>query len=85
MPTYLVELYMSRSGAGGLRQLAARARAAAGTLRSDGTPARYLRSFLLTEDETLFSFFEAPSIEAVKEASRLAGLSPSRITETVGA
>jgi hypothetical protein len=41
----------------------------------------YVRSLLLPEDETCFHVFDAPSAEALDEASRRAGLPYVRIVE----
>jgi hypothetical protein len=84
MPRYLVELYLPRPGAGGRRAAAAKARSAAKALTLEGTPVRYVRSIFIPEDETYFCLFEAPSADAVREASVRAGMSPSRIVAAEG-
>jgi len=79
---YLVELYLPRTGSGGLpRAAAARARAAAEELAGDGTPVRYLRSIFVPGDELCFLLYEGPSAEAVGEAARRAGITFERIVE----
>lgn len=44
----------------------------------------YVRSLLLPEDETCFHVFEAPSADALGEASRRASFPYTRIVEAVG-
>ncbi len=80
---FLAELYLPRLRAGELDDAAARARAAAAAMRRDGTPVRYVRSLFVPEDETCFFLFEAPSAEAVAEASRRAGIAVERVVEAV--
>lgn len=81
MREYLVELYVSRIGSGGLSEAATRASEAAEQVTRAGTPVRYLRSIYVPEDETCFYLFEASSREAVAETARLAGLPCVRIVE----
>ena len=83
--TYLLETYLSRTGAGGPAVAAARARTAAAEMRREGTPIRVLRSFFALEDELWFCLYEAPSRDAVAEASRRAELGPGRIQKAVDA
>jgi hypothetical protein len=81
MPTYLLELYVSRSepperfAARPWRITAAAARA--------GESIRYVRSLFLTDDETCFHVFEARSPEVLATAAHRAGLSGVRVTEAV--
>lgn len=82
MAHYLVEAYTSKSGQGDLGSLVARARRASAQMRRDGIGIRYLRPILVPEDEICFHLFEAPSAEAVGEASRRAELVYERIVET---
>ena len=44
-----------------------------------------MRAIFVPEDETCFFLYEAESADAVREATRLAGLSSVRITEALGA
>jgi hypothetical protein len=80
---YLVELYLSRANAGEVPELEARARAASRELAREGTPVSYLRSIFVPEDEICFHLFEAPSAEAVLEATKQARLAVDRIVEAV--
>jgi len=83
MAEFLVEQYVSRSGAPGEGAGAERARRAAAEVNSEGTAVRYLRSILVPEDETCFYLYEAGSADAVREAARRAGLRFERISEAV--
>lgn len=80
MASFLVEAYTAAADVAGLE---ARARAAAEELAQAGRAVRYVRSIFVPEDETCFHLFEAASVEAVREASDRARLSPQRIVETI--
>lgn len=81
MARYLVELYLPRSRS--LDKVADETRRAAAAAARDGIEVRYVRSLYLEDDETCFHVFEAPSREAVFEATRRAGLRGARVTEAV--
>ena len=83
MPRYLVELYMSRMGAGCLPQAGARARAGAEALAREGTPVRYVRSFFVPKDETWFLIYEGPSSAAVEAAANAGGIPFERVAELI--
>ena len=83
MPRYLAELYLPRTGSGGLQEAAARARVAADAMTREGTQIRYLRALFLGEDEVCFHLYEAASPELVREASRRAAIPVERVTETL--
>lgn len=80
---YLVELHRPPDGWGELQAVAARARAAAEELRTEGTPVRFLRSVFVPEDDSCVFLFEAGSAEAVGEAGRRAALRIQRVTAAV--
>jgi hypothetical protein len=82
MPRFLVEVY-APIRADSLPPVVARARRAANKMSREGTPIRHLRATLIPEDETCFHLFEAPSMEAVGEASRRAGLPVARVVAVV--
>jgi sirohydrochlorin ferrochelatase len=75
VPNYLVESYVPKVDELDWRRAALRAREAAAAVSDVG----YVRSLFVESDETCFHVFEAPSLEAVVEASRRAGLTDSRI------
>jgi Protein of unknown function (DUF4242) len=77
--TFLLEAYVPRTSAGAPAAAAERARAAAAAMRRDGRPIRVVRSFFMPDDELWFCLYEAPSLDDVSEATRRAGLTPSRI------
>jgi hypothetical protein len=58
-----------------------RARRAADDLTREGTPVRYLRSILLTEEETCFVLYEAQTAADVRMAAERASLPSGRVTE----
>jgi hypothetical protein len=78
MPTYLVETYVSRTGAGGVQDLAARV---AATAELPGT--RLLSAFFLPEDETCFLLYEAASAELLGQAGRRARVPWQRMQEAI--
>ena len=67
---YLVELYFPRGSA-----------AAPDGLTAGEPQARYLRSFVVPEDETCYLLYEAESAAAVREAAERAGLQFERIVQ----
>jgi hypothetical protein len=79
MPTYLVEVYASRVGAGGAQDVAARAAAATDDLHG----VSLVSTFFLPEDETCFLLYEAASAELVGEAGRRARIPGQRIQEAI--
>lgn len=78
MPSYLVESYANDSPA-----VLADARGRARRTAELGAGIRYLRTTFLPRDETLLHLFEAPSLEALDVAGRLAALRFERIVEAV--
>jgi Protein of unknown function (DUF4242) len=80
---YLLETYVSRTGAEGVSACAERARRAAKRLTGQGTPVRFVRTVFVPEDETCFYLYEAASEEVVREAARSADLRIERIVEAI--
>jgi hypothetical protein len=78
MARYLVEVYSSRR-IGDLARAVARARAAAAAVSAEGIPVRHVRATLVPDDETCFHVFEGPSVEAIDQVVRRAGLAHARI------
>lgn len=79
---FLVEVYTS-DGTDGFPDAVERVRAAAGAMTSEGVRVRYRRALLVRGDDTCFHVIEAPSTEAVLEATRRADLEFERIVEVV--
>jgi hypothetical protein len=78
MPSYLLEVYVSKVDSVPRASEDARRVAA-----SDAGELRYVRTLFLTEEETCFHLFEAPSREALVEAAQRAGLPDARVTEAI--
>jgi Protein of unknown function (DUF4242) len=68
---FLVELYISRADAHGIRQAA----------EAFGTTVSCVRSIFVPEDELCFLLVEAASADDVRDAARTAGLRFERISE----
>jgi hypothetical protein len=81
MPTYLVESYVPRTGAGGVQDDAARAAAAAAADELPGV--RLLSAFFLPEDETCFLLYDAASAALLGEAGRRARIPWQRAQEAI--
>ena len=79
MPTYLVDAYVPRTGAGGVHDDAARAAAAADDLPG----VRLLSAFFLPEDETCFLLYDAASAKLLGEAGRRARIPWQRVQEAI--
>jgi Nickel responsive protein SCO4226-like len=82
MKEYLVELYVSCAERDGVGRRAKRAQRAALELTAAGTPVRFVRSIFVPTDETCLLLFEAPSIDAVREAAHRAELPFDHVAET---
>lgn len=83
MSVFLVEAYTPRGAGLDTAAFATRAHAAAREVSRTAGTVRYLRSIFVPGDETCFHLFEAPSAEAVWEASRRAALSAERVVEAL--
>jgi hypothetical protein len=79
MPTYLVEAYVPRTGAGGTQEAARAAVTAAAELPG----AHLLSAFFVPEDETCFLLYEAGSAELLCEAGRRARMPWQRVQEAI--
>jgi hypothetical protein len=78
MPQYLVESYLADSPAADEE-----GRERARSTGDEGAGVRYVRTTFLPQDEVVLHIFEAPSVEALDEARRVAALSYDRIVEPV--
>jgi hypothetical protein len=83
VPSYLVETYLARAGAGERTAREQRARTAAEELTRERTPVRFAHSIHVPEDELCFYVFEAPSSTDAALAAQLAGLDPIRVVEAI--
>jgi hypothetical protein len=79
MRVFVVERYLPALTPGEVRAQARREQEGPG-LRHD---VRHVRTTYLCDDELCFSVFEAPSIEAVREANERSAMPYERITEAV--
>jgi hypothetical protein len=83
MPSYLVETYLARGGAGERATRERRARSAAEELTRQGTRVRFDRSIHVPEDELCFFVLDAPSSNDALLAAERAELDPLRVVEAV--
>ena len=83
MPTYLIEVYVSRSRARNVGDGGSRVRAAAAQLAREQVAIQYVRTTFLPGDETCFHLVEASSTKAVAELCRRLDLGEVRIVEAV--
>ena len=83
MPIYIVERYWPGVTQEHLAQAIARSKEAVALMNQDGIPVRYLRSTLVPGDEVVFSLYEGPSAEAIREANERSRFHFDRIAEAV--
>jgi len=83
MAEFLVEVYVASTDHGAVSRGGEEARRAAEAVTRDGTPVRYLSSIFVPCDETCFFFFEAGSLDAVRETAHRAGLAFDNVAEMV--
>jgi hypothetical protein len=83
MPSYLIETYLARGGAGERTTRERRARSAAEELTREGTRVRFDRSIHVPEDEICFFVFDAPSGRDAALAAQQARLEPVRVVEAI--
>ena len=83
MPSYLVETFLPRGGAGERTARERRARSAAEELTRKGTRVLFDHTIHVPEDEICFFVFDAPSSTDVALAAQLAELAPLRVVEAV--
>jgi hypothetical protein len=84
MNSYRVELHLPAADPASLAVAGERARWAVEELAREGVTVRWIRSVYVAEEDACFLVFEAPSPEAVSEASRRAALEYQRIVEGGG-
>jgi hypothetical protein len=83
VPSYLVETFLARSGAGERSARERRARSAATELTRQGTRVRFEYSIHVPDDEICFFVFDAPSGRDAALAAARAALDPLRVVEAV--
>jgi hypothetical protein len=83
MPSFLVETYLPRGGAGERTTRERRARSAAEELTREGTRVGFDRSIHVPEDEICFFVFDAPSGREAALVAQRARLEPLRVVEAV--
>lgn len=83
VPSYLVETFLPRGGAGEREARERRADSAAKELTRVGTGVRFDRSIYVPEDEICFFVFDASSALEAALAAQQAALGPLRIVEAV--
>jgi hypothetical protein len=83
VPSYLIETFLPRGGAGERTACERRARTAAEELTRMGTRVRLDHTIHVPEDETCFFVFDAPSSRDAAHAAELAKLGPLRVVEAV--
>ncbi len=76
MPSYLVESHVA-AGAHAFDDACRRAQ----SVPEHGAGVRYVRTTFLPGDETVMHVFEAPSLQTLADAGRVAGLSFERIVQ----
>lgn len=81
MPTYLVERYVPRATGAQLAEIVRTAQAAAGQAGDSPGAIRCLAVTLVPGDELCYCLFEAPTIEAVRQAHERAQIPRERIVE----
>lgn len=80
---YVVERYVAGGVSARLEPVLAQDRLMAQQMSAAGTPVRYLGAIYMPADEICFSLFDGPSIEAVQQASEVAGSPYVRIVEAI--
>ena len=83
VPSYLIDTFLPRGGAGERTARERRARSAAEALTRKGTRVRLDHTIHVPEDETCFFVFDAPSSRDAALAAELANLGPLRVVEAV--
>ena len=83
MPSFLVETYLARGGAGERTARERRARSAAQELTREGTRVRFDRLIHVPEDEICFFVFDAASGGEAALAAQRARLEPLRVVEAI--
>jgi hypothetical protein len=83
VPSFLVETYLARGGAGERTTRVRRARSAAEELTREGTRVRFERLIYVPEDEICFFVFDAPSGRDAALAAQRGRLEPVRVVAAI--
>ena len=83
MPTYLVERYWPGVTSELLLEALNRGRHVMEQMNREGTPVRDIRCTLIPGEEVVFSVYEGPSADAVRQLNERAGIPVSRIVEAI--
>ena len=83
MPTYLVERYWPGVTSELLLEALNRGRHVMEQMNREGTPVRDISCTLIPGEEVVFSVYEGPSADAVRQLNERAGIPVSRIVEAI--
>ena len=83
MPTYPVERYWPGVTSELLLEALRRGRRVMEQMSGEGTPIRDISSTLIPSEEVVFSVYEGPSADAVRQLNERAGIPVSRIVEAI--
>ncbi len=83
MPTYLVERYWPGVTSEVLLEALKRGRRAMEEMSDEGTRVRDISCTLIPREEVVFSVYEGPSADAVRQLNERAGIPVSRIVEAI--
>ena len=83
MPTYLVERYWPGVTSELLLEALDRGRRVMEEMSAEGTRIRDISCILIPGEEVVFSVYEGPSADAVRQLNERAGIPVSRIVEAI--
>jgi Protein of unknown function (DUF4242) len=83
VPTYLVERYWPGVTSELLLEALSRGRRVIEQMSAEGTRVRDITSVLVPGEEVVFSVYQGPSVEAVRQLNERAGIRVSRIVEAI--
>ena len=83
MPTYLVERYWPGVTSELLLEALNRGQHVMEQMSREGTPVRDISCTLIPGEEVVFSVYEGPSADAVRQLNERAGIPVSRIVEAI--
>ena len=83
MPTYLVERYWPGVTRHKVLEALQRGRRVIEEMSDEGTRVREISCILIPGEEVVFSVYEGPSVNAVRQLNERAGIPLSRIVEAV--